>query len=152
MKKMFHKIIFATFILCFAACGVFAMEGKYEQFAREYMPQIQRVYERLATERGEAISLRNEIVKEVKEFFPELIDKKDGIKKMQFYCFLTEKIDKISQKNQELSDKVEEYYWQHQTSEIEADDLENYDEELTQKTLKWKQEQIDNILSNVWNF
>lgn len=137
MKTLLKSILLAVI----AAIGVpaFAARENHEEFARQYMPESQAVFERFRKDCAETQKLRESLAEDLRVMNRALGDDAG-------YCALSEKNYVLSQKLSEWSTLLKDAFFKHKAGMISSEKLSETDTELAKESIAWEQNVLGGIL------
>ena len=144
MKSVF-KFIFA---LCFVFAGtlmVFSAPENHEEFARQYMPESQAIFERFRKDCGETKLLRDGLAADLKVMNRVLND--DAA-----YCALVSKIDALEKQESAWAKLLKDSYFKHKGGLFTDEQLSEKDVALAKEKLAWEEKELKPFLKNIVDF
>ena len=144
MKSVF-KFIFA---LCFALAGTlvsFSAPENHEEFARQYMPESQAIFERFRKDCGETKLLRDGLAADLKAM-NRVFD--DDVA----YCALVSKIKELEMQEKIWAKLLKDCYFKHKGGLFTDEQLSEKDVALAKEKLAWEEKELKPFLKNVVDF
>lgn len=140
MKSVF-KFIFA---FCFALAGTltaFSAPENHEEFARQYMPESQAIFERFRKDCGETKLLRDNLAADLKVMNRVFGD--DAA-----YCALVLKIDALKKQEIVWAKLLKDCYFKHKGGLFTDEQLSEKDVLLAKEKLDWEEKELKSMLKN----
>ena len=140
MKSIF-KFVFA---LCFALTGTlvsFSAPENHEEFARQYMPESQAIFERFRKDCGETKLLRDSLAADLKVMNRVFGD--DAA-----YCALVLKIDALEKEEIVWAKLLKDCYFKHKGGLFTDEQLSEKDVALAKEKLAWEEKELKSMLKN----
>ena len=144
MKSVF-KFVFA---FCFALAGtlmVFAAPENHEEFARQYMPELQAINERFRKDCDEMKLLRDSLVGDLKVMNRDPND--DAA-----YCALVYKIDVLENAEDAWAKFLKDCYFKYKGGMLTNELLAKKDLDQAKKWLVWEEKILKPFLKNIVDF
>ena len=141
MKTFFKAFLFAVFAAICVPAMVFAAPENHEEFARQYMPESQAIFERFRKECAETRKLRDELAADLRVMNREL-DDDEG------YCALTEKIAELDRRESAWAAMLKDVFFKHKAAMITAEKLAEDDVALAKKSLAWENGELKTFVKN----
>lgn len=139
MKTFLISILFAAF----AAVGVPASAAPeaHEEFARQYMPESQAVFERFRKDCAETQTLRESLAEDLRvmnRFLGEDV------------CFiaLSEKIKELEYREFKWATLLRDAFFKHKAGMTTSEQLAADDQTLAKKSIEWENDVLKNFLKN----
>ncbi len=138
MKTFFKTLLFTALAICVPA-AVLAAPENHEEFARQYMPESQAIFERFRKDCAETRKLRNELVADLRVMNRKLEDDAG-------YCALTEKIAKLDRRESAWAAMLKDAFFKHKAAMISAEKLAEDDAALAKESLAWENGELKNFV------
>lgn len=139
MKTFFKTLLFAVLAaICVPATALAAPEN-HEEFARQYMPESQAIFERFRKECAETCKLRDELAADLR-VMNRVLDDDAG------HCALSEKIAELDRRENEWTTLLKDAFFRHKASMITAEKLAADDGALAKKSLAWENDELKNLV------
>lgn len=137
MKTLLKSLLFAVI----AAFGVpaFAAPENHEEFARQYMPESQAVFERFRKDCAETQKLRESLAEDLR-VMNRALDDDAG------YCALSEKIAELEKRESEWTNTIKDAFFKHKAGMVTSEKLSDADAKLAKKSIAWGQNFLGGIL------
>lgn len=139
MKTLLKSLLFAVI----AAFGVpaFAAPENHEEFARQYMPESQAVFERFRKDCAETQKLRESLAEDLR-VMNRALDDDAG------YCALSEKIAELEKRESEWTNTIKDAFFKHKAGMVTSEKLGDVDTKLAKDSLAWENDVLKNIIKN----
>ena len=140
MKSIFKFI----FTLCFALTGTlvsFSAPENHEEFARQYMPESQAIFERFRKDCGETKLLRDSLATDLKVMNRVFGD--DAA-----YCALVLKIKELEMQEIVWTKLLKDCYFKHKGGLFTDEQLSEKDVALAKEKLAWEEKELKSMLKN----
>lgn len=140
MKSVF-KFVFA---LCFVLTGTlvsFSAPENHEEFARQYMPESQAIFERFRKDCGETKLLRDSLATDLKVMNRVFGD--DAA-----YCALVLKIKELEMQENAWAKLLKDCYFKHKGGLFTDEQLSEKDVALAKEKLAWEEKELKSMLKN----
>ncbi len=139
MKTLLKSILLAVV----AALGVpaFAAPENHEEFARQYMPESQAVFERFRKDCAETQKLRESLAEDLRIMNRAFCNDAG-------YCALSEKIAELEKREAEWGDTIKDAFFRHKAGMVTSEKLSNTDAELAKKSIAWENDVLKNLINN----
>ncbi len=145
MKSVF-KFIFAFCFVLSGTLGAFAALEKHEEFARQYMPESQAIFEEFRKECHKTKLMRENLEKNLRMMNRDL--DKDAA-----YYALVYKIEVLEKKEETWSKFLIDCYFKHKGGLLTKEELESKDLAMVKKARVWKLGRLKSFLEvEVGNF
>ncbi len=141
MKPFIKSLLFAALVAICVPATVFAAPENHEEFARQYMPESQAIFERFRKECAETRKLRDELAAELRVMNREL-DDDEG------YCALTEKIAGLDCRESAWAAMLKDAFFKHKAAMITAEKLAEDDVALAKRSLAWEKSALKTMVKN----
>lgn len=139
MKTLLKSILFA--VIAALAVPVFAAPENHEEFARQYMPESQAVFERFRKGYAETQKLRESLAEDLR-VMNRALDDDAG------YCALSEKITELEKREAEWADTIKDAFFKHKAGMATSEKLSEADAVLAKKSIAWENDVLKNIIKN----
>ena len=139
MKTLLKSILFAVV----AALGVpaFAAPENHEEFARQYMPESQTVFERFRKDCAETQKLRESLAEDLR-VMNRALDDDAG------YCALSEKIAELEKRESEWANTIKDAFFKHKAGMVTSEKLSDTDTVLAKNAIAWENDVLKNLIKN----
>ncbi len=140
MKSIFKFI----FTLCFVLTGTlvsFSAPENHEEFARQYMPESQAIFERFRKDCGETKLLRDSLATDLKVMNRVFGD--DAA-----YCALVLKIKELEMQENAWAKLLKDCYFKHKGGLFTDEQLSEKDVALAKEKLAWEEKELKSMLKN----
>ncbi|MBE6402031.1 MAG: formylglycine-generating enzyme family protein [Verrucomicrobia bacterium] len=139
MKTLLKSLLFAVI----AALGVpaFAAPENHEEFARQYMPESQAVFERFRKDCAETQKLRESLAEDLR-VMNRALDDDAG------YCALSEKITELEKREAEWANTIKDAFFKHKAGMATSEKLSEADAVLAKKSIAWENDVLKNLIKN----
>lgn len=139
MKTLLKSLLFAVI----ATFGVpaFAAPENHEEFARQYMPESQAVFERFRKDCAETQKLRESLAEDLR-VMNRALDDDAG------YCALSEKIAELEKRESEWANTIKDAFFKHKAGMVSSEKLSNTDADLAKKSIAWENDILKNLIKN----
>ena len=139
MKTLLKSLLFAVI----ATFGVpaFAAPENHEEFARQYMPESQAVFERFRKDCAETQKLRESLAEDLR-VMNRALDDDAG------YCALSEKIAELEKRESEWTNTIKDAFFKHKAGMVTSEKLGDVDTKLAKDSLVWENDVLKNIIKN----
>ena len=138
MKTSLKTVLFAAF----AALGVpaaFAAPENHEEFARQYMPESQAIFERFRKDCAETEKLRDALAEDLRVMNrPTEYD--------TGHWALCEKIGALERREVEWAALIKDAFFKHKAAMATSDQLAAADAALAKKSLAWENDELKPML------
>ena len=144
MKSIF-KFVFA---LCFVLTGTlvsFSAPENHEEFARQYMPESQAIFERFRKDCGETKLLRDSLATDLKVMNRVPCDD-------IAYCALVSKIKELEMQENAWAKLLKDCYFKHKGGLFTDEQLSEKDVALAKEKLAWEEKELKPLLKNTVDF
>ncbi len=141
MKPFIKSLLFAALVAICVPATVFAAPENHEEFARQYMPESQAIFERFRKDCAETRKLRDELAADLRVMNREL-DDDEG------YCALTEKITELDRRESAWAAMLKDAFFKHKAAMITAEKLAEDDAALAKKSLAWENGELKTFVKN----
>jgi len=141
MKTFFKALLFAVFAAICVPAMVFAAPENHEEFARQYMPESQAIFERFRKECAETCKLRDELAADLRVMNRELDDDAG-------YCALAEKITELDRRESAWAAMLKDAFFKHKAAMITAEKLAEDDAALAKGSLAWENGELKTFIKN----
>lgn len=138
MKSIFKFI----FTLCFVLTGTlvsFSAPENHEEFARQYMPESQAIFERFRKDCGETKLLRDSLATDLKVMNRVFVD--DAA-----YCALVLKIKELEMQENAWAKLLKDCYFKHKGGLFTDEQLSEKDVALAKEKLAWEEKELKPLL------
>ena len=138
------KTLLKSLLLIMAvALGVpaFAAPENHEEFARQYMPESQAVFERFRKECTETQKLRESLAEDLR-VMNRVLDDDAG------YCALCEKISELEKRESAWANWLKDAFFKHKAGMVTSEKLGDADAKLAKDSLAWENDVLKNIIKN----
>ena len=139
MKTLLKTVSAAA--LAALSVPAFAAPEEYEEFARQYTPESQAVFERFRKDRAEAEKLRASLAEDLRVMNRSLYDDAG-------WWALSRKISALEARESEWAAFIQDAFLGHTAGLTDAEKLGNADAELAKKTVAWENGTLKNLLKN----
>ncbi len=139
MKTLLKSLLLAVI----AALGVpaFAAPENHEEFARQYMPESQAVFERFRKDCAETQKLRESLAEDLR-VMNRALDDDAG------YCALSEKIAELEKRELEWANTIKDAFFKHKAGMVTSEKLSDTDAVLAKKSIAWENDVLKNLIKN----
>ncbi|MGN0860604.1 MAG: formylglycine-generating enzyme family protein [Candidatus Spyradosoma sp.] len=141
MKTSLKTVLFVAF----AALGVpaaFAAPENHEEFARQYMPESQAIFERFRKNCAETKKLRDALAEDLRVMNrPTVYD--------AGHCALCEKIDALEFREAEWAALIKDAFFKHKAAMATSEQLAAADAALAKNSLAWENRELKPMLKSV---
>lgn len=139
MKTLLKSILFAVI----TAFGVpaFAAPENHEEFARQYMPESQALFERFRKDCAETQKLRESLAEDLR-VMNRALDDDAG------YCALSEKITELEKREAEWADTIKDAFFKHKAGMATSEKLSETDAVLAKSAIAWENDILKNSINN----
>ncbi len=138
MKTSLKTVLFAAF----AALGVpaaFAAPENHEEFARQYMPESQAIFERFRKDCAETKKLRDALAEDLRVMNrPTEYD--------AGHCALCEKIGALERREAAWAALLKDAFFKHKAAMATSEQLAAADAALAKKSLAWENDELKPML------
>lgn len=141
MKLFFKSLLFAALAAGCVPAAAFAAPENHEEFARQYMPESQAIFERFRKDCAETRKLRDELAADLRVMNRELGDDAG-------YCALTEKIAELDRRESTWATMLKDAFFKHKAAMITAEKLAADDAALAKKSLAWENGELKTMVKN----
>ena len=138
--KTFLKTVSAA-ALAALSVSAFAAPEEHEEFARQYTPESQAVFERFRKDRAEAENLRASLAEDLRVMNRSLYDDAG-------WRALSRKILALEARESEWAAFIQDAFLGHTAGLTDAEKLGNADAELAKKTVAWENDALKDLLKN----
>lgn len=137
MKTLLKFLLF----IMIAILGVpaFAAPENHEEFARQYMPESQAVFERFLKECAETQKLRESLAEDLRVMNREPYEDAS-------FCAISEKNHVLVHQIGAWAQQLKDLFFKHKAGLISSEQLTIQDNELAQKTILWERDTLKNLL------
>ena len=139
MKTLLKTVSAAA--LAALSVPAFAAPEEHEEFARQYTPESQAVFERFRKDRAEAENLRASLAEDLRVMNRPLYDDAG-------WWALSRKISALEARESEWAAFIQDAFLGHTAGLTDAEKLGNADAELAKKTVAWENDALKNLLKN----
>jgi len=164
MKLFIKSLLFAALVAICVPATVFAAPENHEEFARQYMPESQAIFERFRKDCAETRKLRDELVSDLRVMnvpaeassgvhtgSAGLNDRGIELKSRpldgnQYYVALTQKIEELETREIEWVALLKDVFFKHKAAMITAEKLAEDDAVLAKKSLAWENGALKNMI------
>lgn len=136
--KTFLKTLF---FVALAAVGVPASAApeKHEEFARQYMPESQAVFERFRKDCAETQKLRESLAEDLR-VMNRLPEDDAG------YCAVSETISALMSREAEWTSLIKDAYFKHKAGMATSEQLAAKDSDLAKSSIAWENDVLKNLI------
>ncbi|MBR5621645.1 MAG: formylglycine-generating enzyme family protein [Opitutales bacterium] len=126
-----------------ATLGVsaFAAPENHEEFARQYMPESQAVFERFRKDCAESKRLQVSLAEDLRVMNRAAADDAG-------YCALSEKIAALEKREAEWAVTIKDAFFRHKAGLITAEKLGDADLALAKRNIAWESGVLKNLIKN----
>lgn len=138
MKTSLKTVLFAAF----AALGVpaaFAAPENHEEFARQYMPESQAIFERFRKDCAETKKLRAALAEDLRVMNRPTEDDAG-------HCALCEKIGALERREAAWEALIKDAFFKHKAGMATSEQLAAADAALAKKSLAWENDELKPML------
>ena len=139
MKTLLKTVSAAA--LAALSVPAFAAPEEHEEFARQYTPESQAVFERFRKDRAEAENLRASLAEDLRVMNRSLYDDAG-------WWALSRKISALEARESEWAAFIQDAFLRHTAGLTDAEKLGNADAELAKKTIAWENGALKDLLKN----
>ena len=139
MKTLLKTVSAAA--LAALSVSAFAAPEEHEEFARQYTPESQVVFERFRKDCEEAEKLRASLVEDLRVMNRPLYDDAG-------WWALSRKISALEARESEWAAFIQDAFLSHMAGLTDAEKLGNADAELAKKTVAWENGALKDLLKN----
>ena len=139
MKTLLKTVSAAA--LAALSVPAFAAPEEHEEFARQYTPESQAVFERFRKDREEAEKLRASLAEDLRVMNRSLHDDTG-------WWALSRKISALEARESEWAAFIQDAFLRHTAGLTDAEKLGSADAELAKKTVAWENGTLKNLLKN----
>ena len=139
MKTLLKSLLFAV-IATFGVPAFAALEN-HEEFAWQYMPESQAVFERFRKDCAETQKLRESLAEDLR-VMNRALDDDAG------YCALSEKIAELEKREAEWANTIKDAFFKHKAGMVTSEKLSDTDAELAKKSIAWENDVLKNLIKN----
>ena len=139
MKTLLKTVSAAA--LAALSVPAFAAPEEHEEFARQYTPESQAVFERFRKDRAEAEKLRASLAEDLRVMNCPLYDDAG-------WWALSRKISALEARESEWAAFIQDAFLRHTAGLTDAEKLGNADAELAKKTIAWENGALKDLLKN----
>ena len=139
MKTLFKSILFA--VVATIGVPVFAAPENHEEFARQYMPESQTVFERFRKDCAETQKLRESLAEDLR-VKNRALDDDAG------YCALSEKIAELEKRESEWANTIKDAFFKHKAGMVTSEKLSDTDTVLAKNAIAWENDVLKNLIKN----
>lgn len=161
MKTLLKSLLFAVI----AAFGVpaFAAPENHEEFARQYMPESQAVFERFRKDYAETQKLRESLVEDLRvmnrpcevktNHFRKIFSEKHYLISRPLeadvgFSALSKKIAELEAQESNWASLIKDLFLKHKAGMITSENLSDTDAELAKKSIAWENDVLKNLIKN----
>lgn len=161
MKTLLKYLLLAVI----AAFGVpaFAAPENHEEFARQYMPESQAVFERFRKDCAETQKLRESLAEDLRvmnrpcevesNHFRVIIHEKRHLISRPLeadvgYSVLSKKIAELEAQESNWARVIKDLFLKHKAGMITSENLSDTDAELAKKSIAWENDVLKNLIKN----
>lgn len=161
MKTLLKSLLLAVV----AALGVpaFAAPENHEEFARQYMPESQAVFERFRKDCAETQKLRESLAEDLRvmnrpcevetNHFRKIFSKKHYLISHPLdadvgYSVLSKKIAELEAQESYWAGLIKDLFLKHKAGMITSEELREADVELAKKSIAWENDILKNLIKN----
>lgn len=141
MKTSLKTVLFAAF----AALGVpaaFAAPENHEEFARQYMPESQAIFERFRKDCAETKKLRDALTEDLRVMNRPTEDDAG-------HCALCEKIGALERREAAWAALIKDAFFKHKAAMATSEQLAAADAALAKKSLAWENDALKPMLKKI---
>ena len=139
MKTLLKTVSAAA--LAALSVPAFAAPEEHEEFARQYTPESQAVFERFRKDRAEAEKLLASLAEDLRVMNRSLYDDAG-------WWALSRKISALEARESEWAAFIQDAFLRHTSGLTDAEKLGNADAELAKKTIAWENGALKDLLKN----
>ena len=139
MKTLLKTVSAAA--LAALSVPAFAAPEEHEEFARQYTPESQAVFERFRKDRAEAEKLRASLAEDLRVMNCPLYDDAG-------WWALSRKISALEARESEWAAFIQDAFLRHTAGLTDAEKLGSADAELAKKTIAWENGALKDLLKN----
>ena len=139
MKTLLKTVSAAA--LAALSVPAFAAPEEYEEFARQYTPESQAVFERFRKDCAETEKLRASLAEDLRVMNCPLYDDAG-------WWALSRKISALEARESEWAAFIQDAFLRHTAGLTDAEKLGNADAELAKKTVAWENGALKDLLKN----
>ena len=139
MKTLLKTVSAAA--LAALSVPAFAAPEEHEEFARQYTPESQAVFERFRKDRAEAEKLLASLAEDLRVMNCPLYDDAG-------WWALSRKISALEARESEWAAFIQDAFLRHTAGLTDAEKLGNADAELAKKTIAWENGALKDLLKN----
>lgn len=139
MKTLLKSLLFAVV----ATLGVpaFAAPENHEEFAQQYMPESQAVFERFRKDCAETQKLRESLAEDLRVM-------NCALEYNVSYCALSEKIAELEKREAEWANTIKDSFFKHKAGMVTSEKLSEADAVLAKKSIAWENDVLKNLIKN----
>ena len=139
MKTLLKSLLLA--VVAVLGVPVFAAPENHEEFARQYMPESQAVFEHFRKDCAETQKLRESLAEDLR-VMNRVPDEDAG------YCVLSEKIAELEIQESEWANMIKDAFFKHKAGMVTSEKLSDADAELAKKSIAWENDVLKNLIEN----
>ena len=138
MKTSLKTVLFAA-LAAFGVPAAFAAPENHEEFARQYVPESQAIFERFRKDCAEAKKLRDALAEDLRVMNRPMGDDAG-------HCALCVKIDALEQREAEWAAQIKDAFFKHKAAMATSEQLAAADAALAKKSLAWENDALKPML------
>lgn len=141
MKTSLKTVLFAA-LAAFGVPAAFAAPENHEEFARQYMPESQAIFERFRKDCAETKKLRDALAEDLRVMNRPMWDDAG-------YRALCSKIDALEQREAEWTAQIKDAFFKHKAAMATSEQLAAADAALAKKSLAWENDALKPMLKKI---
>lgn len=141
MKTSLKTVLFAA-LAAFGVPAAFAAPESHEEFARQYMPESQALFERFRKDCAETKKLRDALAEDLRVMNRPMLGDAG-------YFALCVKIEALEQREAEWMAQIKDAFFKHKAAMATSEQLAAADAELAKKSLAWENDALKPMLKKI---